>query len=70
MLHAVRQAGAPLADGPDNQVLAVLIWNLWSHGGIPVVGALGTLMIAALLLVALALRLLGFGRDVGRAKRP
>jgi iron(III) transport system permease protein len=68
VLHAVRQAGAPLilADGPDNQVLAVLIWNLWSHGGIPVVGALGTLMIAALILVTLALRLLGFGRALGR----
>jgi iron(III) transport system permease protein len=69
LLHAVRQAGAPLilADGPDNQVLAVLIWNLWSHGGIPVVGALGTLMIAALMLVALALRLLGFGREAGQS---
>jgi iron(III) transport system permease protein len=69
LLHAVRQAGTPLilADGPDNQVLAVLIWNLWSHGGIQTVGAIGTLMIAALLLIALALRLVGFGRAVRQA---
>jgi iron(III) transport system permease protein len=64
MLHAVRQVGTPLIlyEGSDNQVLAVLIWELWDHGGTGVVGAIGVLMIAALLLITLGLRVIGFGR--------
>ena len=66
MLHSVRQAGTPLIlyEGPENQVLAVLVWTLWDHGGTEVVGAIGTLMVLALLLITLVLRLLGFTRRV------
>jgi iron(III) transport system permease protein len=66
MLHAVRQAGTPLIlyDGPENQVLAVLVWTLWDHGGTEVVGAIGTLMVLALLIITIALRFLGFTRKI------
>jgi len=64
MLHAVRQVGTPLIlyEGSDNQVLAMLIWELWDHGGTGVVGAIGVLMNAALLLITFGLRDIGFGR--------
>ena len=64
MLHAVRQAGTPLIlyEGTDNQVLAVYIWEMWDHGSTGVVGAIGVLLIAALLIITLGLRMLGFGR--------
>ena len=64
MLHVVRIAGMPLVlyQGPENQVLAVMIWNEWDAGHIESVAAIGTLMILVLLLVTMALRLLGFGR--------
>jgi iron(III) transport system permease protein len=64
MLHAVRQVGTPLIlyEGGENQVLAVLIWELWDHGGTGVVGAIGVLLIVALLMITLGLRALGFGR--------
>ncbi|HUD00064.1 MAG TPA: iron ABC transporter permease [Candidatus Polarisedimenticolaceae bacterium] len=66
MLHAVRIAGKPLLlyEGSENQVLAVLIWNMWDEGNIEGVGAIGTLMIVFLLLVTLGLRMAGFGRGV------
>ncbi len=65
MLHVVRIAGMPLVlyQGPENQVLAVLIWNEWDAGHIEVVGAIGTLMIAGLMVLTLMLRLFGFGRS-------
>jgi iron(III) transport system permease protein len=64
MLHAVRQAGMPLVlyEGDNNQVLAILMWNMWDQGNIEGVGAIGTLLIIALLLITVALRLIGFGR--------
>lgn len=64
MLHAVRQAGTPLIlyEGAENQVLGVLIWNLWDRGDVEEVGAIGVLLIVSLLLITLALRLMGFGR--------
>ena len=64
VLHAVRQAGTPLIlyEGAENQVLAVLIWNLWDRGDIEIVGAMGTVLIVGLLLLTLGLRLIGFGR--------
>lgn len=64
MLHAVRAAGKPLIlyEGSENQVLAILIWNMWDEGNIEAVGAIGTLMIVGLLLITLGLRAMGFGR--------
>lgn len=64
MLHAVRIAGTPLIlyEGPDNQVLAVMIWNMWDEGYIPAVGAIGTLLMVFLLILTLGLRAIGFGR--------
>jgi iron(III) transport system permease protein len=59
MLHAIRVAGAPLLlyEGSEHQVLSVLIWNMWDEGNVEGVGAIGTLMIAFLLIVTLGLRL-------------
>jgi iron(III) transport system permease protein len=63
MLHVVRAAAMPLIlyEGPNNQVLSVLIWNMWDQGGMQEVGAIGVVMILVLMLVTLAFRLLGFG---------
>ena len=70
MLHAVRQAGKPLIlyEGAENQVLAILIWNMWDEGNIEGVGAIGTLLIAGLLIITLGLRLMGFGRGAAIQK--
>ena len=64
ILHAVRFAGTPLmlAEGAKNQVLAILIWNMWDWGHIGGVAAIGTLMIIVLLLLTLGVRLFGFNR--------
>jgi iron(III) transport system permease protein len=64
MLHAVRTAGKPLIlyEGAENQVLAILIWNMWDEGYVEAVGAIGALLIAGLLVVTVAVRYLGFGR--------
>jgi iron(III) transport system permease protein len=64
MLLAVRQAGKPLVlyEGSENQVLAILIWNMWDGGEIEIVGAIGSLLIIGLLLITLLLRHMGFGR--------
>lgn len=64
MLHAVRIAGTPLLlyEGNENQVLSILIWNMWDQGQIQAVGAIGVVMILVLLLMTVGLRLLGFGR--------
>ena len=63
VLHVVRAAGIPLmlADGSSNEVLSVLIWNMWDQGNVEAVGAVGTLLMLALLGVTLALQLLRFG---------
>ncbi len=70
MLHAVRIAGKPLVlyEGAENQVLAILIWNMWDEGNIEGVGAIGALMIAGLLIITLGLRLMGFGRGTAVQK--
>jgi iron(III) transport system permease protein len=65
MLHAVRAASLPLilTEGPENQVLAVLIWNMWDEGGggVQMVGAIGVILILVLLVVTMAFRSFGFG---------
>jgi ABC-type Fe3+ transport system permease subunit len=70
MLHVIRIAGMPLIlyQGPENQVLAVLIWNEWDHGHIEIVAAIGTLMLIGLLLITMGLRLFGFGRGTNIQK--
>jgi iron(III) transport system permease protein len=64
VLHAVRVAGLPLIlfQGQRNQVLAVLIWNMWTDGEVGTVGALATMLILFLLTVTLLLRAVGFRR--------
>jgi iron(III) transport system permease protein len=64
MLHAVRTAGKPLVlyEGSENQVLSILIWNMWDEGNIEAVGAIGTMLIIGLLIITLGLRAMGFGR--------
>jgi ABC-type Fe3+ transport system permease subunit len=54
-----------LAEGAKNQVLAILIWNMWDWGQIGGVAALGTLMIIVLTLLTVAVRLFGFHRRHG-----
>jgi iron(III) transport system permease protein len=64
VLLSVRIAGMPLilAEGPQNQVLSVLIWIMWDEGDIEAVGAIGTLMMLAIFLLVLLMRLVGFRR--------
>jgi iron(III) transport system permease protein len=66
VLHVVRSAGKPLilTSGGENEVLAVVIWNMWDQGYIEAVGAVGTLLMLALLGISLLVRRFGFG---GRA---
>ena len=66
VLHAVRIAGLPLIlyEGQQNQVLSILIWNMWDEGYVPAVAAIGTLLILSLLLLILAVRYIGFRRHV------
>jgi iron(III) transport system permease protein len=63
MLHVVRSASLPLIlyEGPENQVLAVIIWNMWDEGEMQAVGAIGVLMIVLLLLITVAVRSFAFG---------
>jgi iron(III) transport system permease protein len=65
VLHVIRSAGKPLilTSGADNEVIAVTIWNLWDQGYIESVGAIGTLLMLALLTVTLLIRRFGFGRS-------
>jgi iron(III) transport system permease protein len=64
VLHVVRAAGKPLilTDGAENEVLAVVIWNMWDEGYTEAVGAIGTMLMLTLLIVTLGVRMLGFGR--------
>jgi iron(III) transport system permease protein len=64
MLHVVRSASLPLIlyEGQQNQVLAVLIWNMWDEGQVQTVGAMGALMILALLILTMAVRAFSVGR--------
>lgn len=73
MLHVIRTAGKPLIlyEGEENQVLAILMWNMWDEGYLEAVAAIGTLLMVFLLVVTLLLRFAGFGRgtrvEQGRA---
>jgi iron(III) transport system permease protein len=69
VLHAVRIAGLPLIlyEGQQNQVLAILIWNMWDEGYVPAVAAIGTLLMLTLLLLTLAVRYIGFQRHLVQA---
>jgi len=64
VLHVVRAASKPLilTGGPENEVLAVVIWNMWDQGYIEAVGAIGTMLMLALLIIALLVRTFAFGR--------
>jgi iron(III) transport system permease protein len=64
MLQSVRQVGYPLllTEGGNNEVLSVFVWRLWNEGQIGTVGAVGSIMIAGLLLITSALRVIGFRR--------
>jgi len=64
ILHAVRVAGIPLMlyEGPSNQVLAILIWNMWDEGYVGAVAAIGNLLMISLLLLTVLVRVAGFRR--------
>jgi iron(III) transport system permease protein len=66
ILQSVRLVGYPLilTEGNNNEVLSIFVWRLWLEGEIGTVGAVGTIMIVVLLLIALAVRILGFRRAV------
>jgi iron(III) transport system permease protein len=71
VLHAVRIAGLPLIlyEGPENQVLAILIWNMWDEGYVPAVAAIGSLLMLALLLLTFLVRTFGFHRQFVQAAK-
>lgn len=66
VLHAVRAAGLPLMlnDGPSNEVLAVVIWQMWDQGYVEAVGAIGTMLMVFLFTASLGLRIIGLGRGL------
>jgi iron(III) transport system permease protein len=63
-LHAARMASQPLllTEGHSNEVLAVMVWNLWGEGQSVVVGAIGTLMVLFLMGLTLVMRWLSSAR--------
>jgi iron(III) transport system permease protein len=69
VLHAVRIAGLPLIlyEGPQNQVLAILIWNMWDEGYVPAVAAIGSLLMVTLLLLTCLVRTFGFHRQYAQS---
>jgi iron(III) transport system permease protein len=70
ILQALRQAGMPLIlyDGAENEVLSVLIWNLWDGGDIEVVGAIGVLLIVALIVAMTGIKIIGFRKSIAVQK--
>ncbi len=70
VLLAVRIAGAPLIlyEGRRTEVLAVLIWYLWDDGEWEAVAAMGVMLMVGLFTLVLALRALGFGRNLAQAR--
>lgn len=64
-LLSSRVAGTPLmlAEGRENMVLAVLIWQMWDWGYIGGVAAIGTLLIITLMILTIVVRLLAFRRQ-------
>lgn len=63
-LISVRMVSLPLilSHGNENEVLGVLIWRLWDNGKVSEVGAIGVVLMLSMFLLALSLRLVGFGR--------
>jgi ABC-type sugar transport system permease subunit len=63
VLHVVRSAGKPLilTSGGENEVLALVIWNMWDQGYIEAVGAIGTLLMLALFVISFVVRSFAFG---------
>ena len=70
ILLSIRIASVPLvlSEGPNNQVVAVLIWDLWDEGDIEAVGAIGTMMMILIFLLVLSLRFFGFGRNITQVR--
>lgn len=54
-----------LSQGGNNEVLGVMIWSLWDNGNINSVGAIGIMLMSVMFVLALSLRLFGFGRSKG-----
>ena len=64
-LHAARMASQPLllTEGQSNEVLAVMVWNLWGEGQSVVVGAIGTLMVLTLMGLTIIMRWLSTAKS-------
>jgi iron(III) transport system permease protein len=56
-----------LSQGGSNEVLGVMIWSLWDNGNISSVGAIGIMLMSFMFVLALGLRLFGFGNQRGGA---
>lgn len=54
-----------LSQGGNNEVLGVMIWSLWDNGNINSVGAIGIMLMSVMFVLALSLRMFGFGRNKG-----
>ncbi|MGH7769311.1 MAG: ABC transporter permease [Candidatus Binatia bacterium] len=63
-LLAARVAGTPLmlAEGQNNMVLSISIWQMWDSGSIGAVAAIGTLLILALMVLTVVIRIVAFRR--------
>ncbi len=64
-LLASRIAGTPLmlAEGKENMVLSILIWQMWDWGHIGAVAAIGVLLILALMVLTITVRFIAFRRQ-------
>jgi len=71
VLLTVRLAGVPLllTQGPRNQVLATLIWEMWSDAQIEAVGAIAVMLILVLFGLVVIIRWLGFGGGLVQQQR-
>lgn len=54
-----------LSQGGSNEVLGVMIWSLWDNGNISSVGAIGIMLMSFMFVLALGLRIFGFGAQKG-----
>jgi iron(III) transport system permease protein len=64
VLIAIRAAGTPLMlyQGVENQVLSILIWNMWDSGQMGQAAAIGCLLISFLMFLTVIIRYFGFRR--------
>jgi iron(III) transport system permease protein len=71
-LLAARVAGTPLmlAEGKNNMVLSILIWQMWDGGAIGGVAAIGTLLILALMVLTVVIRFVAFRRQASPVGGP